>query len=180
MLRYFIPVLLLAAIAACSDKPMSPAMTAKGANISIEYGAPSKRGREVFGALVPYDEIWRTGANDATVISLKTPFFVGEYKLAPGKYSLWTIPGAQQWKVIFNRQTGQWGTDYDPGQDVLTYTTIPGMSEEVIEQMQFSIQPAQSGEDLVLGWDKLRLTIPFRTQAAAPTDTTQAPVTPNN
>lgn len=171
------PLVLLTAlaviVASCSEKPASPRMQAEGQNVSVDYGAPSKRDRDIFGALVPFGETWRTGANEATTLTLKQDAYVGAAKLAAGSYSLWTKPGADQWNVIFNTQTGQWGTEHDPAKDIVIYQTAPEATAETVEQMRFTVQPVEGGEHLVLEWDKTKIQIPFLAQPpAAPTDST--------
>ncbi|MBS1533178.1 MAG: DUF2911 domain-containing protein [Bacteroidetes bacterium] len=121
--------------------------TVNGANITIDYGSPSVRGRKIWGELVPYDQIWRTGANPATTIEISKDINVEGKTLHAGKYSLFTIPGTNEWKVIFNSETGQWGIRYDgsanddPAKDVLTVTVKPEKAGEFHERMTFAIDP---------------------------------------
>src|SRR6476619_4117074 len=93
----------------------SPKMTATGkigeANVTITYGSPSVKGRKIWGGLVPYDKVWRAGANEATQIETDKDLIVEGKKLPAGKYSLYTIPGEKEWQVIINVQTGQWGIE---------------------------------------------------------------------
>ena len=84
----------------------------------ISYGRPSKRGRAIFGKLVPWGEVWRTGANEATQIEFTDSVEIQGVAIPPGRYSLWTIPDPRQWQLIVNKQTGQWGTAYDEKQDL--------------------------------------------------------------
>ena len=91
------------------DKPLSPKATAENDIAKITYGQPSKRDRVIFGDLVPYNQVWRTGANEATIITLKKDAMLGDKKVKAGTYTLFTIPGEQSWKVILNGKTGQWG-----------------------------------------------------------------------
>ncbi|HEX6134613.1 MAG TPA: DUF2911 domain-containing protein [Longimicrobiales bacterium] len=102
--------------------PLSPRDTARAtvgrANVMIDYSRPSARGRTVMGGLVPYDQVWRTGANDATQLITDAPLRIGDLRLEPGRYSLFTIPRADAWDLIVNRQVGMSGLDYDPAQDV--------------------------------------------------------------
>ena len=99
-----------------------------GLTLKVTYCSPSKKGREIFGGLVPYGAVWRTGANEPTTFHTVTDLIVEGQALPAGDYSLWTIPGPQQWTVIFNRKIPDWGvtlsslgrkTTRDPGADVL-------------------------------------------------------------
>src|SRR5215831_9717857 len=95
-----------------SKRPSPPATaTGKvmGATIAIDYSSPSVKGRKIWGGLVPYDKVWRTGANEATLFSTDKEIKVEGKPLPAGKYSLYTIPGEKEWVIILNSQTGQWG-----------------------------------------------------------------------
>jgi len=88
--------------------------------VRIAYGRPSVRGRKIFGGLVPFDEVWRTGANEATTISFSTPVRIEGTSLDAGTYSLFTIPGPETWTLIFNSEPEQWGAyNYDSSKDIL-------------------------------------------------------------
>lgn len=114
----------LTALAIAQDKkPPSPPATASfafadGKTITINYAQPSMRGRKIFGGLVPYDKVWRTGANAATSLKTDVDLTIGGTAVPAGSYTLYTIPGMSSWQLIINKQTGQWGTKYDPGQDL--------------------------------------------------------------
>src|SRR5688572_2972596 len=98
-------------------KPLSPGVKVEteiaGKTITVAYSAPSKRGREIMGGLVPYGKVWRTGANAATTLTTSTDLMIGNLHVPAGTYSLYTIPGEKEWTLIVNKQTGQWGTNYD-------------------------------------------------------------------
>ena len=114
----------LAAIALAQEKkPLSPpgeatVTFADGKTVAIQYSRPSMRGRKVFGGLVPYDQVWRTGANSATSLKTDVALTIGGANVPAGSYTLYTLPGMSSWKLIINKQTGQWGTEYDLGQDL--------------------------------------------------------------
>jgi hypothetical protein len=119
--------LLFAASAGFADpatarKPLSPAAkaeaTVNGKKITVNYSAPSTRGRAIMGALVPYGQVWRTGANAATTLTTEADLMIGSLHVPAGKYTLYTIPGEKEWTLIVNKQTGQWGTEYDEKQDL--------------------------------------------------------------
>ncbi len=86
--------------------------------IWIDYGRPLARGRQLLGGIIPYGEVWRTGANAATQFSTSAPVTIAGMKLAPGMYTLWTVPSATGVELIVNKQSGQWGTGYDPQFDL--------------------------------------------------------------
>lgn len=89
-----------------------------GAKVSIEYGRPYMRGRKIVGGLVPYGRVWRTGADQSTTLTTDAPLVIGGTAVPAGKVSLYTLPSPQGWKLIINKQTGQWGTEYDQAQDL--------------------------------------------------------------
>jgi hypothetical protein len=106
-----------------SGKPLlSPPATAtvslEGQNITIKYNAPSMRHRVIFGGLVPYDVVWRTGANPATTLITPIPLHIGRVLVPAGTYTLYTFPARDHWQLIINKQTGQWGTEYHQEQDL--------------------------------------------------------------
>ena len=102
------------------------AQTVGVTRVEITYGRPAVRGRTIWGELVPWNEVWRTGANEATTISFSHDVRVDGRDLAAGRYALFTIPGETEWTVIFNRRSEQWGaSDYDPEQDALGILVKP-------------------------------------------------------
>ena len=112
---------LLIPASASAQRYTSPPATAStvidGDHISIEYYAPSMHGRKVMGGIVPYDEVWCTGANWATKITTEADLDVNGLKLPKGSYTIWTLPNEKQWMLIINKQTGQFHLDYDQSQD---------------------------------------------------------------
>src|ERR1700759_2979063 len=98
--------------------PAETSQTVDGKTVSIHYNAPSMRGRKIFGALVPYDKVWRTGANPAASLKNQTNLKIGTASVPAGSYTLYTLPSTGTWKLIINKQTGQWGTKYDQSQDL--------------------------------------------------------------
>lgn len=122
-----------------------------GVAVVLEYGRPNVKGREIWGGLVPFDEVWRTGANEATTIEFSGDVTVEGEALAAGKYSLFTIPGEKEWTLIFNEVASQWGAfNYDDGADVLRVTVTPGECEHV-EAMDFVIEDSS----VVLRWENV-------------------------
>jgi len=144
----------------------SPPMTAEGqvgdAQVTVNYGAPSVRGRTIYGDLVPYNEIWRTGANEATTIEISQDVMVEGEPLPAGKYALFTIPSEESWTVIFNEEADQWGAyDYDEAKDALRVEVTPNELEESVEVLEFAVEDGQ----LVLRWDNME--VPASMSAAA-------------
>jgi hypothetical protein len=129
-------------------------------DVTIEYGRPSVKDRKIWGGLVPYDKVWRTGADEATTISFSSDVHLGGEALPAGVYSLFTIPGEEQWTIIFNRVAEQWGAfNYDESQDALRMTAQPQTADHV-ETLEFQIE----GSDVVVRWEKLA--VPLTVEAA--------------
>ncbi|MDP5169647.1 MAG: DUF2911 domain-containing protein [Bacteroidia bacterium] len=124
--------------------------------LTINYGSPAMKGRQVWGELVPFDEIWRTGANEATSFEVADDVMIGDQKLRAGKYGLFTIPGENDWTLIFNSVSDQWGAyQYDESKDVLRTKVVPVATETASETMEFEVD----GDNVVILWDKLA--VPF-------------------
>jgi hypothetical protein len=154
-----------------NTKKASPEGTAEydkgGKKLSVFYCRPSKKGREIFGELVPYDKVWRTGANEATTFTTATDIKINEKTLPAGKYTLWTIPGKDQWSVIFNSKQYGWGVSFggeasrEAAADVLE-VKVP------VEQLNESTELFTIGFDdtdpvkMVLTWDKTRVAVPIQ------------------
>jgi hypothetical protein len=132
-----------------------------GASVSVAYGRPSMRGRTIMGEVVPYGEVWRTGANEATHFRTDRDLMVGGTRVPAGSYTLWTIPGPEGWTLIINRQTGQWGTIYQEAQDL---ARVPVPAERVagapVEQLTMRWEPAGDGAALVIAWENTRVRVP--------------------
>jgi len=132
-----------------------------GATLVVDYGRPSKRGRKVFGGIVPFNRVWRTGANLATHFTTDRTLRFGDLVLPPGRYTLWTLPAESGWTFIVNNQTEQWGTDYDPRFDrfrvPMTTTTLP----DVVEKFVIGVEPVADGGVIRLRWDTVEARVPF-------------------
>lgn len=133
-----------------------------GLKIKVEYSQPYKKGRKIFGSLVPYGQVWRTGANEATVVELEQNSVVAGQLLDKGEYSLWTIPSADSWIAIFNKETGQWGTKYDQTKDVLRVPVAARKHSPKAEQFYITFRPSANGTDMVLIWDETEAIIPIQ------------------
>ena len=133
-----------------------------GLTVKVDYCQPSKKGREIFGDLVPYGQVWRTGANEATVITFNQDVTVAGQPLKAGEYTLWTIPSQQGWIAIINRETGQWGTNYDQSKDLFRAPIVSRPHSPMAEQFTISFAPATSGADMILAWDQTEAVVPIR------------------
>ena len=98
--------------------PAVASVTLAGQTLTIHYNTPHMRNREIFGGLVPYGEVWRTGANPATTLVTPVALHIGTLLVPPGTYTIYTLPSKDKWMLIINKQTGQWGTEYHPEQDL--------------------------------------------------------------
>ncbi|HEX6098813.1 MAG TPA: DUF2911 domain-containing protein [Thermoanaerobaculia bacterium] len=142
-----------------AKKPLSPATkaeaTVKGKKITVDYSAPSKRGRAIMGELVPYGKVWRTGANAATTLTTEADLMIGSLHVPAGKYTLFTIPGEKEWTLIVNKQTGQWGTNYDEKQDLgrVKLTVVP--VQKPVETFNIAV-----GDTLAFSWDNTKAWVP--------------------
>jgi hypothetical protein len=137
-----------------------------GATIVISYGRPHKRGREIFGELVPFDDVWRTGANLATHLRTTRDLVIGDTDVPAGTYSVFTIPGRERWTLILNRQTGQWGTGYDPALDLARIGMERRTLAETVEQFTIVIEPRDGEGVLRMAWDRTEAFVPFRVVGA--------------
>jgi hypothetical protein len=150
------------------SKRPSPPGTAdckvKGKKVAIEYSRPSLRGRPM-EQLTPYGQVWRTGANEATALTTETDLNIGGAKVPAGKYTLYTLPSRDTWKLIINKQTGQWGTEYHEDQDLARVEMKTTPIVVPVEQFTISLdQDDNSSCDLVMEWEKTRLTILVKAQ----------------
>jgi hypothetical protein len=136
-------------------------VSAGGASLWIDYGRPAKRGRVVFGGVVPYGEVWRTGANAATQFKTDRALDFGGRVLPAGFYTLWTLPTASGWKLVVNSETGQWGTEHKPDKDVLTLDMQVGTLPAVVERFTIGVEPTATGGTLDLDWDTTRASAAF-------------------
>lgn len=132
-----------------------------GAALAVRYSRPSTRGRVIFGNVVPWNQVWRTGANQATVLETSADLTVAGTAVPAGKYSLWTIPSPTGWKLIVNKNTGQWGTDYDAQYDLARLDMKVETLPQPVEQFTIAIDPKGTRGVLKLEWDKTRASIPF-------------------
>jgi hypothetical protein len=140
-------------------KPLSPPAKAEatiaGKKVTIDYSAPSVRGRKIYGDLVPYGQVWRTGANAATTLKTEADLLIGATKVPAGTYTLYTVPDQNGWKLIINKQTGQWGTDYDQAQDLGRVEMQTEKLNAPVETFKISIANGK----LTIDWENTRATV---------------------
>ncbi len=146
----------------------SPAATAtgtvNGATISIKYSSPSVKGRVIWGGLVPYDKVWRAGANTATILETDKDIKVEGKVLPAGKYSVYALPTEKSWTIIFNSASGQWGinrdgsTTEDVTKDVLRVTVTPAKSATMNERLVYNI----NNNGFVLSWENLDIPVSIK------------------
>lgn len=150
-----------------SLSPEAVAQTSEnGVQIQVKYSRPSKKGRLLFGreedkALLPYGKVWRTGANEATIIELGEGLHLAGKPVKAGTYSLYSVPGQSNWKIILNSETGQWGTEYNDGKDVLSVEVPIRIRPKVQELFNIYFENIPGGVNMVLSWDQTEALVPF-------------------
>jgi hypothetical protein len=137
--------------------------TAGGAALWIDYGRPAKRDRVIFGGLVPWNLVWRTGANAATQFRTDKALQMNGTTVPAGFYTLWSIPTPTGMKLVINSQTGQWGTDHDPAKDLYTIDMQVSPLPQPVERFTITLAPSGTGGVLNLDWDTRRASLPFTT-----------------
>lgn len=135
-----------------------------GSHIIIKYHAPAVRGRTIWGGLVPYGEVWVTGAHSATIFEIDKNFVVGEKSIAAGKYSLFTIPGKDQWTIIINKNWEQHLADeYDQKDDVVRLMVAPEPQDLLQERLKYIIIPETDSKGVLsIRWEKIKVSMPFQ------------------
>lgn len=151
------------------QKRISPHETVKanidGANISITYGRPYVKGRKIFGGLEPYGKVWRLGADEATIMEFDKALMIGPHHINAGKISLYALLDEKQWKLVLNKQVGQWGTEYAQAQDIGRVDMKTEKLAAPVEQLTISIDknPAGKGGLLVVQWETTKASVAFST-----------------
>ena len=145
--------------------PADAKVTLDGKPVAIHYNRPSARGREIFGGVVPYGKVWRTGANPATDFQTATNLVIGGKPVPAGHYTLYSLPSESTWELIVNKQTGQWGTMYDQSQDLVR---IPMMTKQLSspqETMSISFENTSGSKTVLhIQWAKLDVFVPVVAQ----------------
>ena len=136
--------------------------------ISISYGRPAMRGRKIMGDYVPYNRVWRTGAGQATVLTTDADLELGGMEIPKGAYSLYTFPTETQWKLIVNKQTGQWGTIYNSQQDLARIALEKRSLLNSVDKLTFVLERSGNNSGILkIEWEKTSLSLPFRVSATS-------------
>lgn len=165
----FLALLLLATPLAGQEPPRVPLspraseeIAVGSGQVKVEYSRPFAKGRRIFGGLVPWGTVWRTGANAATTLKTNVELKLGHVVVPKGTYTLYTLPGEKAWKLIVNRQTGQWGTEYDPKMDLARIEMKVEARSDFVEAFTISFHPDDAFRGtLRLSWEKLTLSVPY-------------------
>lgn len=129
----------------------------------VIYSRPQKREREIFGKLVPYGKIWRTGANEATELTLYKDMMVANTKIEAGTYTLYTIPKEKEWTVILNKKVHTWGAyEYSEQEDKVRINVPARETNNTIEALSMAFERAPDGANLLIGWDDRYVKVPFK------------------
>jgi hypothetical protein len=151
-----------------SKRPSPPGTaeaTLKSKKITIESSRPSLNGRKVGQELAPYGKVWRTGANEATTLNTEVDLTIGGVKVPAGKYTLYSLPSEGTWKLIINKQTGQWGTQYDESQDLARVDMKKSPLPQSVEQFTISFDKKSEGvADLNLDWENTRVSVAVKAE----------------
>ena len=149
------------------NKRISPVALAsvsyKDTYIKVTYGQPAKRKRDIFGKLVPYNEVWRTGANEATEITITREVNILGTNIPAGTYSLFTIPNREEWTIIFNKDVGLWGSyNYNPKQDYHRWTIpVRTTSDKYFENLFINFNEKNDKAELNICWDDVCVMLPI-------------------
>ena len=154
-----------AGLVAAQQKRASPHETVKatidGANVSVTYGRPYMKGRKIFGGIVPYGQVWRTGADEATILDTDKALMFGALHENPGKVSLYSLITDKTWTLVLNKQTGQWGTEYHQEQDLARVDMKVEALTAPVEMFTIKIEPKGGSGTLRLEWEKTAAVVSF-------------------
>jgi Protein of unknown function (DUF2911) len=162
--------LCLAVCVACSaqqDKSKRPSPPAKaacqlgsGKTLTIDYSSPRAKGRKVYGDLVPYGQVWRAGANEATTFVTDTDLTVGGTTVPAGSYTIFTVPNADKWQLVISKKTGEWGTAYPgPGEDLARIDMKISQLPSAIENFTIALDQGGAGCTLRMDWETTRASV---------------------
>ena len=144
----------------------STAVPLGDASALVCYGRPLVKGRTIFGDLIPFGKLWRTGANEPTIVHLPVAATIAGIAVEPGSYSLYTVPGEKEWTIIVNRSTSQWGIEsaYTPeiqAQEVGRANVPATRTDAQVEEFTIHATPAGNGAELILEWENTRVAVPI-------------------
>jgi len=162
-ISFYVLTLFVSLFAGAQEKKASPAATAKGningSEITINYSSPSVKGREIWGKLVPFGQVWRAGADEATTFETSKELTVGGQKLPAGKYSFFVVPEKDNATIIFNTEAKQWGAyDYNVKKDQLRINVKPQAKSDSTEKLTYTVNKS----DVTLRWEKWNIVIPVK------------------
>lgn len=149
-----------------ASPPDSASVRLGGEAARICYSSPRRRGRDIMGGLVPFGQPWRLGANEPTTLHLSFPAEIGDVRVEPGSYSLYAIPGEDEWEIVVNGATDRWGVPIDENvrsEDLGSVTVEPAETASMVENLDLTFE--RQGEDaahLVIRWERTRLEVPVR------------------
>jgi hypothetical protein len=158
-----------AGLVAAQQKRASPHETIKatidGANVSVTYGRPYMKSRKIFGGIVPYGQVWRTGADEATILETDKALMFGALHVNPGKISLYSLLTDKTWTLVLNKKTGQWGTEYTQSEDLGRVPMRVETLSAPVEQFTITVEknPAGKGGVIVMQWETTKATLAFTT-----------------
>ncbi len=165
----FLLVLAIAASAQDKAKPASPKAQAQctladGKTITVDYSSPRMKGRKIFGGLVPFNDVWRTGANDATTFVTAADLSVGSTAVPAGSYTLFTVPGEDMWTLIISKVTGEWGIPYKDeykSQELVRVPMTVSKTSGPVQNFTISFDHSGSGCTLRLSWENTQASVMF-------------------
>lgn len=154
------------------EKRLSPKDTVKfelnDLKLKVFYNRPYKKDRVIFGALVPFNQVWRTGANEATTFETNQPLNIENMTLPAGKYTLWTVPRDTTWTVIFNSKQYSWGVNsemkpmWDPNYDVIDIEVPVKKLNTTVEQFTIAFDNSTDSLSLTMAWDDVKIAVPLK------------------
>jgi hypothetical protein len=156
--------LVLAAQQDKSKRPSPPAQAkwdlGGGKAVTIDYSSPRAKGRKIYGELVPFGQVWRTGANEATALVTPVDLTIGGTTVAAGSYTIFTVPNKDKWTLIISKKTGEWGTDY-PGQanDLVRIDMKVSAIPSPVDNFIISFEKAGDGANLNIDWETTRASV---------------------
>ena len=160
-------MILATVVAAQQDKSKRPSPPAKatadlggGKSITVDYSSPRVKGRKIYGGLVPYGQVWRAGANDATTFVTTADLTVGGKAVPAGSYTLFAIPGENKWTLIISKKTGEWGTDYPgPSEDLARVDIKVSKLPALVENFTIEFEKSAMGYNMNMDWETTRASV---------------------
>ncbi len=150
-----------------SSRPSPPAKAecklADGKTVTIDYSSPRAKGRKIFGSLVPYGQVWRAGANEATSLVTSSDITIGGKAVPAGKYTIFTVPDEDKWTLVISKKTGEWGTAYPgPDNDLARIDMKVSKTSAPVENFTITLDPAGNGCTLKMEWENTRASVDIK------------------